>query len=737
MAANLGSNTQADDFGNDVQIDTADDDELEQYGIWVKVGPEDVEQTDSDGESELDLIDNGTLLTEEEEQLLGNLEDSPNDLGAPDEILSRDDLTDVLSPSEISVGEEELSDELFGDELGELSDISLDDFEEDAVADGFGANDADMELSAEDELGNLSDLELDDDMPEIGLDGDLVEPDSVLKIPDIEEELDSLETGVREEVLPGADDGLDNIELDDFEEGEEELVELEIETDMDIKSFTDIDSPADVDSEDFESDLGLESLDAALEASGEPSFDIDEGLEIPEETIDDIASLEMELREDESAALRDESAASKRTQDAPELEKIERDLVAIKEELNALKNELTLLKQAPQFTEATEAERSGFFVEEDDETISLTGDELDNILNTADITEETVEETQVPDDQDLTGFSVDAAEMEIEDAAADASSPEMVSLESAASDDSLESLDFEAEESLEGLMDLEDEVELVTQPDDAHIDLLVDRDDIIPLGGEDEVDLDDLDLIEPEVAAADRTETINLDESDELLGEILPAEDDLLGDEVVFEAEPADLDLEPIDLEEDVLKPSAESEDLDFEDLTIDRQEEVSGVEIMLDEVSEPDFKLEEIFDDEIEEPQIEELEIDIDGGPSKFAEPEGIEDIEAEVDTLAFEPEDSSSEADLVELEDIQIDESPVEDVLELEAETAFTPAAAQAEPTGAAIPDVLKDELRSVLSYMDHLLESLPEDKIQEFAQSQHFETYKKLFEELGLEL
>ena len=34
-----------------------------------------------------------------------------------------------------------------------------------------------------------------------------------------------------------------------------------------------------------------------------------------------------------------------------------------------------------------------------------------------------------------------------------------------------------------------------------------------------------------------------------------------------------------------------------------------------------------------------------------------------------------------------------------------------------------------------MDQLLENLPEEKISEFAQSEHFVTYKKLFQELGL--
>jgi pilus assembly protein FimV len=34
-----------------------------------------------------------------------------------------------------------------------------------------------------------------------------------------------------------------------------------------------------------------------------------------------------------------------------------------------------------------------------------------------------------------------------------------------------------------------------------------------------------------------------------------------------------------------------------------------------------------------------------------------------------------------------------------------------------------------------MDNLLDALPDEKIQEFAESEHFEVYKKLFEDLGL--
>ena len=45
------------------------------------------------------------------------------------------------------------------------------------------------------------------------------------------------------------------------------------------------------------------------------------------------------------------------------------------------------------------------------------------------------------------------------------------------------------------------------------------------------------------------------------------------------------------------------------------------------------------------------------------------------------------------------------------------------------------LKKDIKSVLLYMDQLLENLPEDKIVEFAKSDEFTTYKKLFSELGL--
>ncbi|GMO12606.1 MAG: hypothetical protein Ta2A_22570 [Treponemataceae bacterium] len=45
------------------------------------------------------------------------------------------------------------------------------------------------------------------------------------------------------------------------------------------------------------------------------------------------------------------------------------------------------------------------------------------------------------------------------------------------------------------------------------------------------------------------------------------------------------------------------------------------------------------------------------------------------------------------------------------------------------------LKQDVKNLLSYMDNLLENLPESKIEEFARSEQYDLYKKIFNELGL--
>jgi hypothetical protein len=45
------------------------------------------------------------------------------------------------------------------------------------------------------------------------------------------------------------------------------------------------------------------------------------------------------------------------------------------------------------------------------------------------------------------------------------------------------------------------------------------------------------------------------------------------------------------------------------------------------------------------------------------------------------------------------------------------------------------LLNDLRTLLLYLDRLLESLPEEKIEEFANSEFFNLYQHVFEKLGL--
>ena len=53
-----------------------------------------------------------------------------------------------------------------------------------------------------------------------------------------------------------------------------------------------------------------------------------------------------------------------------------------------------------------------------------------------------------------------------------------------------------------------------------------------------------------------------------------------------------------------------------------------------------------------------------------------------------------------------------------------------------GAELGGQVREEVRSVLAYLDQLLDALPPEKVREFAQSKHFATYKKLFREFGLD-
>jgi hypothetical protein len=57
------------------------------------------------------------------------------------------------------------------------------------------------------------------------------------------------------------------------------------------------------------------------------------------------------------------------------------------------------------------------------------------------------------------------------------------------------------------------------------------------------------------------------------------------------------------------------------------------------------------------------------------------------------------------------------------------------QRAPQTAQMPDVLYQDMKKLLAYLDRLLESLPEEKIDQFARSEYFDLYRKVFEYFDL--
>ncbi|MBI9103426.1 MAG: hypothetical protein JEY99_13495 [Spirochaetales bacterium] len=205
------------------------------------------------------------------------------------------------------------------------------------------------------------------------------------------------------------------------------------------------------------------------------------------------------------------------------------------------------------------------------------------------------------------------------------------------------------------------------------------------------------------------------------LEETTTDEDEIILDEVpVTEKE----------LEDEFVSEETASEELDIED-----------DEIVLDDIEEElelDDKILSGSDIEDEEDEV------IEDVPPLDFEPMSEEELSLESDpTSPFDDINENIDIDGlsdVVFEEVDMDESDSPD-MELEEEPPAIPDMDDTEAPddmGSSvedIPDTIKEEIRSVLSYMDKLLEALPDDKIEEFAKSEHFNVYQKLFDDLGL--
>ena len=345
------------------------------------------------------------------------------------------------------------------------------------------------------------------------------------------------------------------------------------------------------------------------------------------------------------------------------------ELSSLKNEIASLKNEFETLKNEKQpenlKLESNDSGNEGFFSNSDeDDTIALSKDEMDNILNTADIAQ--AEKTEEKESEKTEATQENLSEPE------ELSSEEPEFKEEPEATDETENLFGSADD----VADISDE------------DILSDDDFAMEFESAQTENIE-----EPTLDDVDYT---NISKENDLPEEIsVPKNDDIL-----VESSPTDL-LETKDSENEG-KNSSDSFDED--------PFELSAVEPSISET---------LNDDKLDylSKTPEEAEQNVN--------PEEVLELPESEETENAKENESAEEVETEKTEATQENISEPEELSSEEPETKES----------KDISDDLKTEIKSVLSYMDQLLENLPENKIAEFAQSEQFDTYKKLFKELGL--
>lgn len=471
--------------------------------------------------------------------------------------------------------------------------------------------------------------------------------------------------------------------------------------------------------------------------------------------------------------------------------------------------------------EKNEDSSNGFFgTDDEDETIALSGDELNNIMITADFaeTEETVENNEAVYDADTETESVTepASESEkTEESPFDFPITDNLETESAGTSDSFELPSEESEETVsDDFSEIDTSFDNLESPEE---DIVIDEtisepvlEDISINDSAEEPSTDDITLPD-ESELNDASIEIKSDET-EPTDENNSAIDTTFTDDNPFGAinetamnipvEESDSGLSIEENSENLAEPdfdSLENQEIETE-ITIPKVDEISENENpsapeddILVESSNDDF-MDSVAESEMVITQSEATEpacedIDVEENIDVVEEIPDTVDISSEIETTELSAEEVSnvepfndsidnfdsmldSEKDISEqLSDENVDylksdenviESDMENMssainesetlsesmisnIDATMEDPFPPIESvidhdervekQEAPSDTLISIDLKNDIKSVLLYMDQLLENLPEEKIMEFAKSEQFGTYKRLFNELGL--
>lgn len=757
---------------------------------------------------------------------------------------------DVDEPADEAETSEEVNLESEEVTFGEDEEISLDDFmdggfSDESVAAGNNGYEPGAEPTAA-SSGETEELSLDDFM-----DGSSFEsaPAEVQKEEEIIEDEAPLDMDISFDDSADSVETEDNVSLDiiddddnDYEAEESESVETEeVSLDDFGSSFTTEESPApsasdeninteDVDLSDFGIDADAEETPIVqnVEEAKNKEKIVDYDLSVGDENtatapvVNEIKSdtTEQEIEKPEAVPVQEAVPANSTTVDNSLLQQIVSELSSLKDEMNRLKSNIEEIKThestvSPAAAIAAGAaavgvgaavaaatadeeipevkDEGGFFSDDDgDDTIALSFDELDNIMNTADFSETVeesgdVEETPVESEEvpvESEEVAVESEEVTEEPVIEDVVENEPVIEETAVEESEIE---LPSEESV-----IEEETVEITEEEAPAFEELASEDTVIEESIiNSEIEPEDSESIDSEIENAVSTESdtslddINFDEeeskenlsfdfSDEKLEE--PEIDEFIpdGNDELYENEELPDEIS-IPKEEDLLVESTSS---DFMDSVKDTTEEPETA---------PEFIEEETIEDDTSDlPSELPEEFDLSTPAEETVEEEPIveETVEEEIDDdiptvdklLSGEPEDeitadepvfdeaSVEESEVeVPVEEEIIEDTVVEDTIAEEPVVEEPQEPEQSEEVSFAEVDNLdnslsasnlayldkqddknsdsiantdlKQDIKSVLLYMDQLLENLPEDKIIEFAKSDEFVTYKKLFSELGL--
>jgi pilus assembly protein FimV len=409
------------------------------------------------------------------------------------------------------------------------------------------------------------------------------------------------------------------------------------------------------------------------------------------------------------------------------LQQIVSDLSGLKDEISGLKKDFAELKAHEELLSASASDKKaegGFFADEDeDETVSLSGDELDNIMNTADFT--TTDENEKPE-------AVQNEAGESPDDSASGPAEESAVEEETEPDTEEPAAETEPSEQYEEVTDVPVEPEVtsgeepVQEPaeelSDSDLFGAIDSAPAVPdtpaldetTSSELTMNFDNEKLEEPDL------NSLPSDSPEESVSEELPEEISIPKvDDILVESSPTDFMDSVKDTTDDIMQPDAE----EITDLSAST-EEIIPDEKALQEEEESVNSTEESSDGQFEEPEVADTTSDnIFGDEASVADTLTSDNI----DYLNTD-EEAKKELDTNTQPDADTNSVPA-------PEKEQKPVSVSAGEKNDEIPGDITQEVKSVLLYMDQLLENLPEDKIIEFAHSEQFATYKKLFSDLGL--